>query len=87
MAVCEIWDVRGRLDHPLEYVKNPDKTAVPEYTENELQSLSDVMSYATNSEKTEKKFYVRGINCDPVSARTEMLMAKAQWNDESRIIC
>ena len=26
MAVCEIWDVRGRLDSPLRYAANPDKT-------------------------------------------------------------
>mgnify|MGYP006878328966 FL=1 len=27
MAVCEIWDVRGRLDHPIDYAENPEKTA------------------------------------------------------------
>ena len=27
MAVCELWDVRGRLDHPTDYAKNPEKTA------------------------------------------------------------
>ena len=25
MAVCEIWDVRGRLDHPIDYAENPEK--------------------------------------------------------------
>ena len=29
MAVCEIWDVRGRLDHPIDYAENPEKTANP----------------------------------------------------------
>ena len=33
MAVCEIWDVKGRLDHPIDYAKNPEKTVNPKYTE------------------------------------------------------
>lgn len=43
MAVCEIWDVRGRLDHPIDYAENPEKTANPKYTEADLQALGDVM--------------------------------------------
>lgn len=56
MAVCEIWDVKGRLDHPIDYAKNPEKTVNPKYTEADLQALGDVMKYATNGEKTEKQF-------------------------------
>ena len=87
MAVCEIWDVRGRLDHPIDYAENPDKTANPKYTEAHLQALGDVMKYATNGDKTEKQFFVTGVNCDIATARDEMLIAKAQWNDESEIVC
>ena len=87
MAVCEIWDVRGRLDHPIDYAENPEKTANPNYSETELQALVDVMEYATNQDKTEQRFFVTGVNCDPASAREEMMIAKAQWNDESEIIC
>ena len=29
MAVCEIWDVRGRLDHPIDYAENPEKPPTP----------------------------------------------------------
>ena len=50
MAVCEIWDVRGRLDHPIDYAENPEKTANPKYTEADLQAMFDVMEYATNKE-------------------------------------
>ena len=87
MAVCEIWDVRGRLDHPIDYAENPDTTANPKYTEADLQALGDVMKYATNGDKTEKQFFVTGVNCDIATARDEMLIAKAQWNDESEIVC
>ncbi len=48
MAVCEIWDVRGRLDHPIDYAEYPEKTANPKYTEADLQAMVDVMEYATN---------------------------------------
>ena len=72
MAVCEIWDVRGRLDHPIDYAENPEKTANPNYSETDLQALVDVMEYATNQDKTEQRFFVTGVNCDPASAREEM---------------
>ena len=87
MAVCEIWDVRGRLDHPIDYAENPEKTANPKYTEADLQAMVDVMEYATNKNKTEQRFFVTGVNCDPTTARDEMMIAKAQWNDESEIVC
>ena len=57
MAVCEIWDVRGRLDHPIDYAENPEKTANPKYTEADLQAMVDVMEYATNKNKTEQRFF------------------------------
>ena len=44
MAVCEIWDVRGRLDHPIDYAENSEKTANPKYTEADLQAMVDVWS-------------------------------------------
>ena len=87
MAVCEIWDVKGRLDHPIDYAENPEKTANPKYTEADLQAMGDVMKYATNGDKTEQQFFVTGVNCDPATARDEMMIAKAQWNDESEIVC
>ncbi len=87
MAVCEIWDVRGRLDPPIDYAENPEKTANPNYSGTDLQALVDVMEYATNQDKTEQRFFVTGVNCDPASAREEMMIAKEQWNDESEIIC
>lgn len=87
MAVCEIWDVKGRLDHPIDYAENPEKTANPKYTDADLQAMGDVMKYATNGDKTEQQFFVTGVNCDPVTARDEMMIAKAQWNDQSEIVC
>ena len=87
MAVCEIWDVKGRLDHPIDYAENPEKTANPKYSESDLQAMVDVMEYATNKDKTEQRFFVSGVNCDPATARDEMMIAKHQWNDTSEIVC
>jgi len=87
MAVCEIWDVRGRLDHPIDYAENPEKTANPKYTEDDLQAMVDVMEYATNKDKTEQRFFVTGVNCDPTTARDEMMITKAGWSDTSEIVC
>lgn len=87
MAVCEIWDVKGRLDHPIDYAENPEKTANPKYNESDLQAMVDVMEYATNKDKTEQRFFVSGVNCDPATARDEMMIAKHQWNDTSEIVC
>ena len=87
MAVCEIWDVRGRLDHPIDYAENPEKTVNSKYTDADLQVMVDVMEYATNKDKTEQRFFVTGVNCDPTTARDEMMIAKAGWNDTSEIVC
>ncbi len=87
MAVCEIWDVRGRLDHPIDYAENPEKTANPKYTKADLQAMVDVMEYATNKNKTEQRFFVTGVNCDPTTARDEMMITKAGWSDTSEIVC
>ena len=45
------------------------------------------MEYATNKDKTEQRFFVTGVNCDPTTARDEMMISKAQWNDRSEIVC
>ena len=87
MAVCEIWDVRGRLDHPIDYVKDEGKTANHKYSQADLQALADVMKYATNEEKTEQQFFTSGVNCDIATAREEMILTKKQYGDKKEIVC
>lgn len=82
MAVTKIWPVRGRLDHPIAYAMNPEKTDAKLLPD----SLDDVMNYAVNEEKTEKKFYVSGINCNPVIARSEFQIVKEQYGKPGGII-
>lgn len=85
MAVTKIWPVRGRLDHPIDYAMNPEK-ADAKLGHKELDSLEEVMNYAVNEEKTEKKFYVSGINCNPAIARQQFQIVKSQFGKEGGII-
>ena len=93
MAVTSIWRVKGWLGKVVIYVENPDKTTNPacyekEYmTERQMQGLSDVIDYAMNSEKTQRRKesdqvmqqFVSGINCHPGTAREEMLAVKRRF--------
>lgn len=86
MATTKIWDIRDSLSRVVDYAENPDKTANPAYSEQELQGLYDVMNYATNERKTEKQYYVSGVNCMPETARRQMLMTKRQFGKEGGIV-
>ena len=86
MATTSIWDVRGWIGKVILYADNPEKTQNPEFNEGDLQGLRDVMNYAMNDYKTEKQFYVSGINCDPAIARQQMIMTKKQFCKEGGIV-
>ena len=74
MAVTKIWPVKDSLSRLIEYAENPEKTANPKYSEADLQAMVDVMEYATNKDKTEQRFFVTGVNCDPTTARDEIII-------------
>ncbi len=50
MATTAIWDVKGRLDHVVDYADNPEKTANPAYAQSfneaQRQSMLDMMEAA-----------------------------------------
>lgn len=86
MATTAIWDIKGRLDKVVNYAKNPDKTDASVYSENELQGLGDVMNYTMQDRKTEKKLFVTGVNCDPETARDQMVITKRRFFKEDGIL-
>lgn len=86
MATTKIWDVRGRLDHVLNYSTNQKKTANPDYSPADLQALRDVMNYTMQDYKTEYQYYITGLNCSPETARQEMMITKKQYRKEGGII-
>ena len=75
MAVTAIWNIKGALSGVIRYTENPDKTFKTE----DLQGLCDVMDYAMQDYKTEKRYYVSGINCFAESARDEMTATKKRF--------
>lgn len=86
MATTAIWDIKGRLDKVVKYAQNPDKTETRAYSDGELQGLRDVMAYTTQDHKTEKKIYVTGVNCDPETARDQMILTKRRFCKEDGIM-
>lgn len=86
MAVTKIWDIKGRLDAPLNYVANEDKTINPDYSKSALEALADVIDYAANEDKTEQHFYVSGINCNTTCARRQFITIKKQFDKEDGIL-
>ena len=100
MAVTSIWRVKGWLGKVVIYVENPEKTTNPEYYQSDAiidrqcQGLEDVISYAVNSNKTQRvtedadimERYVSGVNCNPSTAREEMLAVKKHFGKEDGTI-
>ncbi len=86
MAVTRIWPVRGHLSHPIDYAVDGKKTKNPKYSEAEIQALKDVMNYAVKEEKTEKEYFVSGVNCNPAIARGQFLTVKKQFSKEGGIV-
>ena len=86
MATTKIWSVKGWIGQVMNYVENEEKTSAIRYSKTDIQSLRAVMNYAVQDYKTEKQYYVSGINCLPQTARQEMLQVKKQFNKEDGII-
>ncbi|MBR3354288.1 MAG: relaxase/mobilization nuclease domain-containing protein [Oscillospiraceae bacterium] len=79
MAVTRLWPVKSNLSHVINYAANKEKTSVNAYTDEQYQALRDVLSYAKDEEKTEREFYVQGINCNPSTARDQFITVKEQF--------
>ncbi len=94
MATTSIWSVKGWLGKVVLYAENPEKTENPKVhettyqTPSQLQGLSDVITYA--SRKTEQgelmRRFVTGINCQPETARDEMMATKKHYGKTEGVI-
>lgn len=78
MATTKIWKVESRIDNAINYIKNKEKTKNDcyEFGMDNFENVRDVLMYATNADKTEKQFYVTGINCKAEDAAKEMEFVK-----------
>ena len=86
MATTKIWSIKGTVGGVIEYIENPDKTKNLNYSNTDIQALRDVMDYAKNDFKTEKQYYVTGINCNPDTARKEMMLTKKRFGKPGGIV-
>ena len=78
MATTKIWKVESRVDNAINYIKNEEKTKNESYEfgMDRFENIRDVLMYATNADKTEKQYYVTGINCKAENAAKEMEFVK-----------
>ena len=77
MAVTSIKPIKGRVDIILRYTRNPEKTTADVLAElSELHTIGKVVEYAANDMKTEKRMYVKGINCCEETAAEQFMQTK-----------
>lgn len=74
-ATTSLWGVKQRIDHVVKYTTNKSKTK-----NNNFGDLEATFDYATNPDKTEKQFFVTGINCDVENAVNEIIEVKKKYN-------
>ena len=82
MATTRLWSICSRLDLVVKYVGNKEKTT----TDEDIQTLRKVLTYAENDYKTEEKKYVTGINCSPETAYKEMQIAQKRAGKKYKVI-
>jgi hypothetical protein len=86
MATTAIWDVTDRLNRVIDYATNPEKTENLDFSTTVFQGLRNVLEYTEQDVKTEKQFYVTGINCDPATACEQMSRTKLQFQKTDGIL-
>lgn len=96
MAVTSLWAVKGWLGKVVLYVEDPEKTSAPKRYEERgsaTQDLDDVIRYAVDQEKTTlpeeipyRQRLVSGVNCNPATARQEMLAVKRRFGKEDGVV-
>lgn len=86
MATTSIWKVGKRLDKVIKYTTNPEKTEDKNYSESWYRDLHNTVEYIKADFKTEKQFYVTGINCSEDNALEEMKATKMKFGKERGIL-
>lgn len=86
MATTSIWKVGKRLDKVIKYTTNPEKTEDKNYSESWYRDLHNTVEYIKADFKTEKQFYVTGINCSEDNALEEMKETKKKFGKERGIL-
>ena len=83
MAVTGFWPVFKNFKATLDYADNPDKTAAPEYLDEDLYAA---LRYAENDDKTDRKMFVGGINCSAQNAYAEMIAVQRRFGLRGKVV-
>ncbi|MBE5805982.1 MAG: relaxase [Clostridiales bacterium] len=86
IAVTGIWKISKDLNYVVEYTSDIEKTKNKEYANESYYNLHNVIDYVEAEYKTEKQFYVSGLNCSPETAYEEMIITKQQFNKTGGIL-
>lgn len=76
MATTGFWPVKSRLKEVIDYAENPDKTIDKKYVDSDLYAA---LQYAADDNKTDKRMYVSGINCNAKRAYERMTATKKRF--------
>ena len=88
MAVTSIWPVKGRVDRVINYAQNPEKTIKASYEEQAaLHVVDDVVEYAADDMKTERRSYVSCLNCREDTAAVQFMETKRLWGKLGGRMC
>ncbi|MBQ3013952.1 MAG: relaxase/mobilization nuclease domain-containing protein [Clostridia bacterium] len=90
MATTAIWGVKDGLESVIRYVAKSSKTWRGQYDRAaKYHALENVLQYTADQMKTEKQFYVSGLNCDekPDAAQKQFEITKRRFKKEGGIVC
>lgn len=86
MATTSLWKVENRLDKVINYTTDIGKTKNKNYETDLYKSLHNTIEYAKADYKTEKQYYVTGINCNSETALQEMILTKKHFGKQKGIL-
>lgn len=88
MAVTSIWPIKGRVDKVINYVRNPEKTIETGHEAlASLHVIDDVVEYAADEVKTERRSYVSCLNCREDTAAEQFIETKQLWGKMGGRVC
>ncbi|MEI3121033.1 MAG: relaxase/mobilization nuclease domain-containing protein [Eubacteriales bacterium] len=83
-----IWPIKGRVDKVIDYARNPEKTTeagLPELAA--LHAVDNVVEYAADEMKTERRSYVSCLNCREDTAAAQFMETKRLWGKPGGRVC
>lgn len=82
MATTSLWKVENRLDNVVNYASDKSKTKNKNYQNKNVKSIYELLDYTTNPDKTEKQFFITGINCEFENAVKQMTQTKKKFKKD-----